>query len=197
MTVTDADTAQRDWVGTLARTITDIEKARDQLTSVRSSLQDIESGLGSNYVLNASAGTTSLLIGALYREIEELKRSHGLARARLHGAKPLSYSPRGPGSGWFPCVICGSGGSHATAQPDLAAYVGTKENGEDVVALFDEFGMTAHLDYRAYEPSHTQVKIGTCYNHAEFLDRLCEATRFGFIDPEAIRLAIGDLVPTA
>lgn len=84
-------------------------------------------------------------------------------------ADDWNYSPRGPGLNWLPCFICGADGQPnehgGTAQTDMSAFVRGKDGGERIVALFEQCGMQAKLDFRDFEPSYVQVKIGACVEH--------------------------------
>lgn len=56
---------------------------------------------------------------------------------------------------------------------NIAAYVKTKEDGEEIVSWFKS---GAWLDYRKKEPDYIQVKIGACDEHLENLKVLNDAT---------------------
>lgn len=83
----------------------------------------------------------------------------------------LSFHPRGLGSNWLPCFMCGKGGK-SVCQPDMASFVRNKSEGEAAVVMFKEFSVTADLDYRDYEPEWVQVKLGSCTEHFHKLEKL-------------------------
>jgi len=60
--------------------------------------------------------------------------------------------------------------------PNISGFVGFKESGERVVAMFGELG-GAWLDYREYEPTWIQVKILCCKEQVHCLEKLHELTR--------------------
>ena len=84
----------------------------------------------------------------------------------------LFYNPRGIGSNWIPCFICGKENEDGRCQSDMAAYVRGKEQGEKVVALFASCGLSAKLDFRPSEPDYVQVKVGACQEHEPNLNFL-------------------------
>jgi hypothetical protein len=80
------------------------------------------------------------------------------------------FSPRGLGSSWQACFICGEkplgdGGGEGSTNDDMASFVETKEDGEQIIDLFTALGCTALLDYRDYEPNWIQVKLAVCRAH--------------------------------
>lgn len=95
----------------------------------------------------------------------------------------FKYAPRGLGSNWLKCFVCGSvnggelepDGAHyrGVCQADMAAYVENEVQGKAVVDLFQQFAFAAWLDFRPNENKGTQVKIGACETHLEQL-RLIE-----------------------
>jgi hypothetical protein len=82
-----------------------------------------------------------------------------------------NYSPRGIGSNWLPCYICNQGGGDEV-QSDMAAFVDSKSAGERVVAIYEELGLHATLDFRSHEPNWVQVKVGACDKHLSNLEKL-------------------------
>ena len=82
-----------------------------------------------------------------------------------------NYNPRPLGLNWLPCYVCGEGGKDG-AQPDMAAFVDSQKAGERVVAIFQELGSQAKLDFRPSEPNWIQVKIGACERHRPNLVKL-------------------------
>jgi hypothetical protein len=86
-----------------------------------------------------------------------------------------AYRSRGMGLNWLPCFVCGHGGE-GKAQADLAAFVGSKDEGEKVVEMFWAKKGHASLDYRGFEPNYVQVKVGACGVHRPNLEALHYAT---------------------
>jgi hypothetical protein len=82
-----------------------------------------------------------------------------------------NYSPRGIGSNRLPCYICNQGGKDKI-QFDMSAFVSDKSAGEQVVAMYEELGLHAKLDFRPYEPKWVQVKVGACGKHLPNLEKL-------------------------
>jgi hypothetical protein len=62
------------------------------------------------------------------------------------------YSPRGIGTGFGVCFVCGE-----YHRKDLAAFVKSKSTGERIVNMFRPG--VARLDYREYELDWIQVKV--------------------------------------
>lgn len=185
----------RTYAASIAKAIIGLEIQRNALSNIRTELDDIgrefqpKPMLPRDRITESTAGGLTCIISSMHNDIERLRDSFGVARARIDGRRPLRYNPRGPGLNWLPCCVCGDDNA-GHAQPDMAAYVRGKDGGEAVVSLFEEMGLSAKLDYRDFEPTYVQVKIGACEKHKAFLDVLCEETRFGSIDPEAIRIAL-------
>lgn len=112
----------------------------------------------------------------------------------------LNYRPRGIGSNWIKCFVCGVARGllcedgvyySGMCQPDMAAHVGSKENGERVVALFRAYGLHVALDYRESEPNWVQVKAGACDKHFRDLEHLFELTRpTGKISPNTLDMLV-------
>lgn len=82
-----------------------------------------------------------------------------------------TYRPRGVGLNWYPCFVCGYA-PEGGLQTDMAAFVDSRESGQRIVAMFAEAGLTAHLDYRDFEPNWVQVKVGACGEHLPHLHLL-------------------------
>jgi len=81
------------------------------------------------------------------------------------------FSSRGVGMDWTPgCFVCGGGEG---MRSNIAAFVGHKNAGERVVALFKQ---GARLDFRPSEPTWIQVKIGACEAHHPNLEALHNLT---------------------
>jgi hypothetical protein len=96
-----------------------------------------------------------------------------------------NYRLRPQGLNWIPCYICHQGGKDK-AQPDVAAFVESREAGERVVAMYELFGLHAEIDFRPSEPNWIQVKVGACERHSPNLARLIELCSDNKIDPSKI-----------
>jgi len=73
------------------------------------------------------------------------------------------FLSRGIGTDTTPgCFVCG-GETKPWGYSNIAAFVNSKEAGEQCVAMFG--GKGAWLDYRGHEPSWIQVKVGACDAH--------------------------------
>ena len=91
-----------------------------------------------------------------------------------------TFASRGLGKSWDRCFICaeeplGDGLGEGSAHENLAAFVPNRSEGEAIVAIFTELGLTARLDFRDFEPNWVQVKLGACRAHQpnlRLLDRL-------------------------
>lgn len=81
-----------------------------------------------------------------------------------------SASPRGIGSNWGPCMVCG--GDPNALRNDCAMFVPSRETGDAIVALFKQ---GAKLDYRHFEPNWCQVKVTACDEHRRNLTNLVMA----------------------
>ena len=83
----------------------------------------------------------------------------------------FEFRSRGLGLDTTPgCFVCGGG---SELRPNIAAFVKSRPDGEDIVRLF---GRGARLDYRDFEPKWLQVKVGACPVHKLALARLDELT---------------------
>jgi len=84
----------------------------------------------------------------------------------------FEWGVRGIGADRSPgCFVCG------VQQPlysNFAAFVRTKAIGEQIVGMF-LYG--AWLDYREFEPTWIQVKVGACDDHVPHLQLLSEETK--------------------
>ena len=101
------------------------------------------------------------------------------------------FSSRGIGTDTTPgCFVCGG---EKWAYNNIAAFVGHKNAGERVVALFEK---GARLDWRPNEPTWIQVKVGACDRHLPNLRALDRLTRERdkVITADIVRQAL-DLVP--
>jgi hypothetical protein len=103
----------------------------------------------------------------------------------------FKYLPRGIGSNWLPCFICGHKRVER-CQADMAAFVDASlihiypefvkdDEGKRVVEhpimrFFFENDIVAKLDYREHEPNRVQVKLGACGEHVPNLELLCYLT---------------------
>jgi len=87
------------------------------------------------------------------------------------------------------CFVCGKlrfeNGQEMAYMLNISGFVKTKESGERVVAMFSH---GARLDYRDFEPTRIQVKIGACDEHRKCLIKLHELTvsSDGIITPSMI-----------
>jgi len=80
----------------------------------------------------------------------------------------IQFRSRGVGTeGGIGCFITGSDYQSA----NLAAFVKSKEEGEQIVQWF---GQGAYLDYRPSEPNWIQVKVGVCDKFKPYLQKLHE-----------------------
>jgi len=89
-----------------------------------------------------------------------------------HGATYLSAYPRGIGSNWLACFMCGWNNTSGECLPDMSMYVDNKISGATIVSWFEKLELKAELDFRIYEPNYVQVKIGACVKHLVFLKLL-------------------------
>lgn len=79
------------------------------------------------------------------------------------------FTPRPIGIGWGPCFVCGTESQRAV--PEISLMVGSKDDGERIVEMFQQ---GARLDYRDWEPHWIQVKITACETHRQELEILIE-----------------------
>jgi len=85
---------------------------------------------------------------------------------KIHG-KSIHFKSRGIGMDVCPgCFVCGG---EECMMTNVSAFVETKEDGEKIVSWFKQ---GAKLDYRDFEPSWIQVKIGACEKHLRNLEEI-------------------------
>lgn len=99
----------------------------------------------------------------------------------LDDTTTYKFAPRGLGSSWDACFICnedplGDGLGEGSCHENLAAFVASRGEGEIIVALFRELGLTATPDFRDAEPNWIQVKLGACRAHQPSLRLLYRMT---------------------
>lgn len=76
----------------------------------------------------------------------------------------------------MPCFVCGAVRRNDTANTymnNISGYVQSRFAGMRVQAMFNH---KPRLDYREYEPSYIQLKVGACDKHLEALKDLHERT---------------------
>lgn len=99
-----------------------------------------------------------------------------------------SFKTRGIGLGGSPgCFVCGG---EQKLMTNMAAFVESKESGENIVEMFQS---GAYLDYRDYEPNWIQVKVGVCDKHVPNLRMLQGFTRDGIITKDMVDEAVKGL----
>lgn len=148
-----------------------IEEVRLKLARLRTDLLDIGYCLGWKDRFEDVTGLLTCGISVLHGVKKEITEAEGTVRERLEqaGDLPKSYGVniRGLGTDNTPgCFVCGGEpGPHS----NISMFVGSKEDGEDIVVFFKT---GARLDYRASEPNWIQVKIGACEQHLDNLKSL-------------------------
>lgn len=93
----------------------------------------------------------------------------------------FKFGMRGIGADVVPCCfVCGK---KQSLYSNIAAFVQSREVGQAVVALFDVEAdgaeapdHRARLDFRQHEPNWIQVKIGSCDEHKDNLEKLATMT---------------------
>lgn len=91
------------------------------------------------------------------------------------------FASRGIGSSWDRCFVCAEaplkdGLGEGSTHENLAAFVEGRAGGEAVLALFQDRGLTASLDWRESEPNWVQIKVGVCRAHQASLRLLDRVT---------------------
>lgn len=144
----------------------------------------------------------------ILREFRAVDREEAVHRARIIGDHApdhyesikdrrvpesdtlIYFGPRGQGSNWLPCMVCGPDAPDAKdLRSDMASFVSSREKGLLAVAWFADAGLYAHLDYRDFEPNWVQVKVGACPAHVPLIERLMELVgRECVLDPTIPRL---------
>lgn len=148
-----------------------IEEVRSRLVEARGNLQDIGDCLGWKDHFDDPIGALNCVLITLYSIKEKVIASENKARKRKEerGELPKSYGvkSRGIGKDYTPgCFVCG--GTHQLYH-NISMFVRSKEDGEAATALFET---GAWLDYRDFEPSWIQVKVGACDAHLANLRQL-------------------------
>lgn len=160
-----------------------IDGFRQQVINIRDSVRDLgeyrESYLVSN-MLPEWEGALNILIraisGASSSAKDELRNKNGLIR----------FVSRGIGTESGHCFVCGKDHrsySGRGATHNISGYVSRKEDGEDIVNMFEQ---GARLDYRSKD--YIQVKIHACNRHLPNLvglDKHCKGELFDSISQEA------------
>lgn len=83
-------------------------------------------------------------------------------------ATAIRWHPRGLGTDHTPgCFLCPR--SEPGMRGNIAAFVRSRADGEAIVAMFLH---GARLDWREWEPTWIQVKVGACPEHLPDLERL-------------------------
>jgi hypothetical protein len=109
------------------------------------------------------------------------------------------FRPRGIGSNWIPCFVCGIGGE-GTLLPDMASFVDGHDGGKRVETMIRQAGYRCFLDFRPSEPEWVQVKLGACTAHFPCLERLADLIIANncYINEEILKEAVeGETTPEA
>jgi hypothetical protein len=94
------------------------------------------------------------------------------ARSSLGDGDAIKWGVRRIGSDYK--LTCFVSGASLDLMPNVSGFVGSKEEGEKLVAMF---GGRARLDFRPSEPNWIQVKVGVIPEHMAALERLYAAVR--------------------
>ena len=157
-----------------------VDTLRDQMTHTRGQLGDIMSAFPVyKDDLDNVEGLLTCGISYLYH-VKKRMEDHV-----VQWEDGVRFSPRGIGSDHTPgCFCCGG---DPGLYSNISGFVGSKEDGEKVAAMFEH---GARLDYRDYEPNWIQVKIGACKEHLPNLEKLCSLTACeNVITPKKIKTA--------
>jgi hypothetical protein len=153
-----------------------IENIRNEIIQARGHIHDIIQGYPAwKERVDHVEGLLTCGLVALGVSNEEVIKHEIAAGDALFG-KSLSFGPRGLGSDACPgCFVCGTGkiGAGYEMLDNFAAFVASKEEGEEIVSWF---GGRARLDYRSSEPNWIQVKVGACKKHVPNLEQLYNAS---------------------
>jgi hypothetical protein len=170
-----------------------IEDIRTELTRARGHITDIKFGAGWQDRLSHIEGLLTCGLIALYNSKEEIEKFE-IAQDDAKYGKSLKFRPRGIGLDMCPgCFVCGTqyrdGDLAHTYLNNIAAFVASKEEGEQIVQWFDG---KARLDFREREPDWIQVKVGACDDHKHTLEDLDKKTRtYGLIRECDVKEALG------
>lgn len=130
-------------------------------------LTDAELPMGDAYRFGCRGNGLDMVPGCFvcgYESLSLMDMALAQAAASQRGAQPAKQAMRRPN----------------VLMNNIAAFVESKEAGEDIVRMF---GKGARLDYRVYEPNRIQLKFGVCDLHLPALNAvrdLVDAAR----DPE-------------
>lgn len=157
-----------------------LNKIRDELTTLRGKLRDLEHVGNWTDRFDYISGSASTMICALYTIVEERRKFEIECDDQRQGPG-LRFNSRGLGSDQVPgCFVCGAKYRDAEAtekqyicMPNISAYVETQASGNMIVSWF---GNLAWLDYRPSEPNYIQVKVGACSEHVPLLQKLHDLT---------------------
>jgi hypothetical protein len=150
-----------------------IEDIRQQMATVRSAIHDIMYGEHKGWKdrVDHVHGLLTCGIVTLASSNEEIIDFEIKQMDRERGPS-LQFRPRGIGLDSVPaCFVCGEP-LHGYS-PNIAAFVRSKEEGEEIVSWFKG---RARLDYRPSEPNWIQVKLGCCDAHKPQLEQLYATT---------------------
>jgi len=151
-----------------------VNDVRDDLTRARGRLGDLIRGYPNwKERLDHVEGLLTCGIVALHASNQEIIKFE-IERDDREFGKSLVFRPRGIGTDICPgCFVCGDTPSTTGYLSNIAAFVESKEEGEEIVSWFTH---GARLDYRDHEPAWIQVKIGACAAHLPNLEWLANAT---------------------
>ena len=153
-----------------------IENLRDEIKVIRGKLNDIIREKGYKDRLDCVEGLLTCGLISLYAVNQDIIKNE-IARDDSNRGSSIYFAPRGIGLDECPgCFVCGTTKRNEEANMylnNIAAFVKTKESGEQILSWFDK---GARLDYREYEPNWIQLKIGACDKHLPSLNYLCNIT---------------------
>jgi len=154
-----------------------IENIRNEIVQARGHIADIIFGYPAwKERVEHVEGLLSCGLVALCVSNEEVIK-HEIAAGDAAFGKSLLFRPRGIGTdSCAGCFVCGTGkiGAGYEILDNVAAFVASKEEGEEIVSWF--FDGRARLDYRPSEPNWIQVKVGACKKHVPNLEQLYNAS---------------------
>ncbi len=153
-----------------------IEDIRQELLTARGHIQDIVYGHpGWKERVDHVHGLLTCGLVALAESKQEIIE-HEIRKDDAAFGKSLPFHPRGLGTDTCPgCFVCGPAkiGAGYEQMNNVAAFVNSKEEGEEIVSWFDG---RARLDYRPSEPNWIQIKVGACDKHVDNLAALGSLT---------------------
>lgn len=145
-----------------------VEQIRNEIMKARGTVNDMQHGSACGERLNNIEGLLNCGLIALYHVKEEIVEWEIKCDDEEHG-QSLSFRPRDIGSDECPCCfVCGSG-SCGGFMTNLAAFVESKDEGQQIVEWFCN---RARLDFRTAEPNWIQVKVGACEQHESALRQI-------------------------